>query len=69
MESRDDLDHRWREVERQFAGRLVPRPPNWGGYRLTPERVEFWKAGEFRLHERWLYTRAGQAWAMVNLYP
>jgi pyridoxamine 5'-phosphate oxidase len=69
MASRDELDRRWREFELQFAGQLVSRPPNWGGYRLSPERLEFWKAGEFRLHERWLYTHTGEGWTMVDLFP
>jgi pyridoxamine 5'-phosphate oxidase len=67
--SRAELEGRLREVELQFAGRPVPRPPNWGGYRLVPEQVEFWRAGEFRLHDRWLYTRTGDRWSVVTLYP
>jgi pyridoxamine 5'-phosphate oxidase len=67
--SRAELEERWREVERRFEGRPVPRPPNWGGYRLSPTHVEFWKAGEFRLHDRWLYTRADDGWSVINLYP
>jgi pyridoxamine 5'-phosphate oxidase len=69
LASRDELEARVREVERQFEGREIPRPPNWGGYRLTPDRIEFWRAGDFRLHDRWLYTRAGAAWSVVTLYP
>jgi pyridoxamine 5'-phosphate oxidase len=67
--SRTELEERWREVERRFEGRPVPRPPNWGGYRLSPTRVEFWKAGEFRLHDRRLYTRTGSTWSVISLYP
>jgi pyridoxamine 5'-phosphate oxidase len=69
LASRAELEERWREVERRFEGRPVPRPPNWGGFRLSPARVEFWKAGEFRLHDRSLYTRTGSTWAVTNLYP
>ena len=69
LASRRELEDRWREVERQFDGRGIPRPPNWGGYRLAPDRIEFWKAGEFRLHDRALYTRTGGTWSVVALYP
>ena len=69
LSSRRELDSRWREVEARFEGRPVPRPSNWGGFRLAPERIEFWKAGEFRLHDRSLYTRAGATWSVVALYP
>jgi pyridoxamine 5'-phosphate oxidase len=47
----------------------VPRPPHWGGYRLTPSRIEFWKDGAFRLHDRFLYTREGDAWTVTRLSP
>ena len=67
--SRAELEDRLREVEQQFEGRAIPRPPNWGGYRLFPARIEFWKAGEFRLHDRWLYLRTDNGWSVVNLYP
>jgi pyridoxamine 5'-phosphate oxidase len=53
----------------RFAGQPVPRPPVWGGYRVLPERIEFWHAGEHRLHDRVLYTRAGEAWEQERLFP
>lgn len=68
--SRGELESRWRETERRFAGRDVPRPPFWGGFRLTPSRMEFWTAGEYRLHDRELYSRAaGGRWSMTRLFP
>ena len=67
--SRAELEARWRETERRFEGRDVPRPPNWGGFRLAPSRVEFWRAGEFRLHDREIYTRAEGAWTLTRLFP
>jgi pyridoxamine 5'-phosphate oxidase len=69
LESREVLIERVRQFEEKFAGGEVPRPDNWGGYRLTPLRVEFWKAGEFRLHDREVYERAGDGWLTRRLYP
>ncbi len=53
----------------KFAGRPVPRPRHWSGYRLVPARIEFWKARPFRLHERVLYERRGGRWVKQLLYP
>jgi pyridoxamine 5'-phosphate oxidase len=69
LASRAALIAQVEEVERRFADAPVPRPPHWGGYRLAPERVEFWKAGEFRLHDRFLYVRDGDGWRAQRLYP
>jgi pyridoxamine 5'-phosphate oxidase len=69
LESRELLERRWAEVEARFSGRDVPRPPFWGGYRLTPDRIEFWKAGDHRLHDRFRYDRDGDGWTMARLYP
>jgi pyridoxamine 5'-phosphate oxidase len=67
--SRQALMDQVAEVEARFAGADVPRPPHWGGYRLTPSRIEFWKDGAFRLHDRFLYTREGDAWTVTRLSP
>ena len=69
LPSADALDARTRAVEEQFAGQPVPRPPHWGGLRVTPERMEFWYGRTSRLHERFLYIRSGDAWQMSRLYP
>jgi pyridoxamine 5'-phosphate oxidase len=52
-----------------FTGRDVPRPPYWGGYRLVPDRIEFWYNQDFRLHDRILYTRTEEGWSEERLYP
>jgi pyridoxamine 5'-phosphate oxidase len=67
--SRAELLARFAEVESRYAGVAVPRPPFWGGYRLSPERIEFWKAGDLRLHDRELYTKEHDGWRMTRLYP
>jgi pyridoxamine 5'-phosphate oxidase len=67
--SREALLDAVAEVDARFAGREVPRPPHWGGFRLTPSRIEFWKDGAFRLHDRFVYVRERDAWTMTRLSP
>jgi pyridoxamine 5'-phosphate oxidase len=69
IEQVDDLAGRVAEFEKKFDGQTVPRPEFWSGFRLEPERIEFWKSKPGRLHERHLYTRSGDNWTMVTLYP
>ena len=64
-----DLDARVAEAERRFAGRDVPRPPHWSGYRVIPQRIEFWRNRPSRLHERRLFERDGDGWRERVLYP
>lgn len=53
----------------EFEGQEVPRPEFWSGWRIVPDSIEFWQQGEFRLHERELYTRSEQGWKRGQLYP
>ena len=69
MASASDLDARLAEMEKRFAGGDVPRPPHWSGFRVVPERIEFWKNMPSRLHVRHVYTRDGDGWSVTQLYP
>jgi pyridoxamine 5'-phosphate oxidase len=69
MGSRDELEARVREYEREFDGRDVPLPPHWGGYRLVPEEWEFWQHRDSRLHDRFRYTRGPDGWLIERLGP
>lgn len=67
--SRAVLEEAEAAVEKRFAGVPVPRPPHWGGCRLSPTQVEFWQGRPSRLHDRVRYARAGNAWQRVRLSP
>jgi pyridoxamine 5'-phosphate oxidase len=70
LPSREALEARYREFEARFATTdPVPRPPFWGGYRLTPSRIEFWYGRPDRLHDRVLYTLEDGVWRIERLYP
>ena len=69
LDSRDELNARYAEHERRFAGGDVPRPPHWRGYRLAPDRIEFWRPGDHRLNERDCYERTASGWRRFHLNP
>jgi pyridoxamine 5'-phosphate oxidase len=69
LPSRETLENRYREMERRYEGGAVPRPPFWGGFRLVPDRIEFWYGRPDRLHDRVVYVRDGERWRFERLYP
>jgi pyridoxamine 5'-phosphate oxidase len=69
LESRFALEKKVAQLGLKFGLGPVPRPPNWSGYRLKPQHIEFWREGPFRLHDRLHYSRAGEGWSTARLYP
>jgi pyridoxamine 5'-phosphate oxidase len=67
--SREELEERVRALDVEFAGRDVPRPRFWGGYRLTPDRFEFWQHRENRLHDRIVYLVSPSGWTLERQAP
>lgn len=70
IESRELLEQRFRELEEEYRDRTIARPDHWGGYRLVPDRIEFWKGRPGRLHDRLLYElQADGSWRRSRLAP
>lgn len=71
LDARETFVARIEEAKARFAAGEVPRPPHWSGFRLVPDRIEFWEDRDFRLHHRRLFTRPGEdeAWSEGLLYP
>ncbi|QDX26777.1 pyridoxamine 5'-phosphate oxidase [Sphingomonas suaedae] len=69
LPDRATFEARYEAARQRFEGGDVPRPPHWGGYRVTPERIEFWMDREHRLHERRVFTRTASGWDEGLLYP
>ena len=68
--TRDDLERHFAEIKNQYANQTVPCPAEWGGYRVAPERMEFWQGRPSRLHDRLLYTKQPDGtWTRVRLAP
>jgi len=69
LDRRETFEGRYEDMRARFEGGDVPRPPRWSGYRVVPDRMEFWIDRAHRLHERRLFTRTGEGWSEGLLYP
>jgi pyridoxamine 5'-phosphate oxidase len=69
LDSRATFEARYEDMRTRFANGAVPRPPHWSGFRVVPDRIEFWTDREHRLHERRLFVREGNGWSEGLLYP
>lgn len=69
LENRTVFEEQYEAVKARFEGEEVPRPDNWSGYRVVPDRIEFWIARPHRLHERRLFVRTESGWDEGLLYP
>ncbi|NJN88626.1 MAG: pyridoxamine 5'-phosphate oxidase [Leptolyngbyaceae cyanobacterium SL_7_1] len=66
---RSVLEQRLQALKEEYQNQPIPRPPHWGGYRLTPEAIEFWQGRPSRLHDRLQYTRQAESWRIERLAP
>ncbi len=69
LEGRFALEKEIARYAAKYAIGEVPRPPHWSGYRVHPDRMEFWSEGAFRLHDRRVFTRQGDGWTTMRLFP
>ena len=70
LANRTVLEKRVADLEEEYAGHEIPRPPHWGGYRLLPQRIEFWQDRPFRLHNRDIFEREESGgWRRFLIYP
>jgi len=69
LDARETFEARFEEARARYDGQDVPRPPHWGGYRVTPNRLEFWEDRAHRLHHRRAFIRTADGWDEGLLYP
>jgi len=69
LRSREELEQRVEQYDKQFPGDDVPLPDHWGGYRVQPTAIEFWQGRLSRLHDRLVFERDGDQWSTRKLYP
>jgi pyridoxamine 5'-phosphate oxidase len=69
LDSRETLELRLQELEQRYAGREIPLPESWGGYRVRPRRLEFWQGRSSRLHDRFEYRDGPGGWQIQRLQP
>jgi pyridoxamine 5'-phosphate oxidase len=70
LSERPELERRLKHFDEKFPGEDIPRPPHWSGYRVLPDRFEFWQNMPFRLHDRTIFERAANGgWISGKLFP
>lgn len=69
MCNESELKERFKQMEQEFAGKTVPLPEFWGGWRIIPERIEFWQGRASRLHDRVIFTKQDNRWEVTKLFP
>ncbi len=69
VENRDAVDNRFNDLKEKYKDSKVPLPENWGGYRVLPERMEFWQGRQNRLHDRILFSKDNGCWKITRLAP
>ena len=69
LDHRQQMEERFKAYAQQFKGEEVPLPSFWGGFRVAPERIEFWQGRADRLHDRLCFTRDADGWTTMRLYP
>ncbi len=69
LSSREELERRFQQAEEKFKESEIPLPPFWGGFRIVPQRLEFWQGAPNRLHDRFLYLKTEAGWTIQRLYP
>ena len=69
IDARRVLESKFEALLKKFGQGEIPVPSFWGGYRVTPKTIEFWQGGAHRLHDRFLYSRAGESWKIERLAP
>lgn len=69
LASRKDLEDAVQAETARVGDNAIPRPANWSGFRIKPQTLEFWKEGDFRLHDRFVFSREAEGWSVRRLYP
>jgi pyridoxamine 5'-phosphate oxidase len=69
MENWQEFENRITEISNQFENQEIPRPVFWSGFRVKPQKIEFWEEGDFRIHRRHLYEKAVDGWIVNEIYP
>jgi pyridoxamine 5'-phosphate oxidase len=67
--SREAMDQAYAEIQKKYEGKEIPRPPHWSGFRVRPERFEFWQAAANRFHDRFRYFLEGNSWRLSRIQP